>query len=145
LCILQFSTNEDEASITLGVEFEPGSDAGHFCQPTSVAVASTGDVFIADGYCNARIMRFNTFGDFIGEMGADMGDLRLTLPHGIALLEERDAVCVADRETRRLVCLKAGLGVADEQAGQILGEFQDPRMGRTFGISSYGEWKTLFP
>jgi peptidylamidoglycolate lyase len=121
------------------VEFEPGSDAGHFCQPTSVAVASTGDVFIADGYCNARIMRFTSVGDFVSEMGTDMGELRLTLPHGIALLEERDAVCVADRETRRLVCLKAGLDIDDEQGGQILGEFHDSRMGRTFGIASYGK------
>lgn len=85
-------------------------------------------------------MRFTSVGDFVSEMGTDMGELRLTLPHGIALLEERDAVCVADRETRRLVCLKAGLDIDDEQGGQILGEFHDARMGRTFGIASYGKF-----
>jgi hypothetical protein len=29
--------------------FEPGSDKSHFCKPTSVAVARTGQIFIADG------------------------------------------------------------------------------------------------
>ncbi|XP_059474595.1 peptidyl-alpha-hydroxyglycine alpha-amidating lyase 2-like [Neocloeon triangulifer] len=137
--VFKYESGQEEPSFVLGVAFEPGSDDGHLCQPTSVAVASTGDVFVADGYCNSRIMRFTSDGVFVNEMGSGMGELRLTLPHGITLLEERDAVCVADRETRRLVCLKAGLSQdAHDQGGDVLGEFQDPAMGRTFGIASYG-------
>ena len=33
----------------LGEKFVPGNDAGHFCKPTSVAVASSGRIFVADG------------------------------------------------------------------------------------------------
>ncbi|XP_065335347.1 peptidyl-alpha-hydroxyglycine alpha-amidating lyase 2 [Cloeon dipterum] len=136
--VFKYESGEyEEPSVVLGVAFEPGSDDGHFCQPTAVAVASTGDVFVADGYCNGRLMRFTSDGGFVGEMGADLAELRLTLPHGVALLEDRDAVCVADRETSRLVCLKAGLS-RQEDGGQILGEFRHADMGRTFGVASYG-------
>jgi peptidylamidoglycolate lyase len=35
--------------VVLGEAFVPGNDAGHFCKPTSVAIASTGQIFVADG------------------------------------------------------------------------------------------------
>ena len=35
--------------IVLGEKFVPGNDAGHFCKPTSVAVSSSGVIFVADG------------------------------------------------------------------------------------------------
>ena len=45
---------------------EPGNDQTHFCMPTSVAVSeSTGDFFVADGYCNSRVMKFNKDGKLL--------------------------------------------------------------------------------
>lgn len=40
-------TNPD---MTLGIRFEPGSDKYHFCKPSDVAVMSTGEFFVSDGY-----------------------------------------------------------------------------------------------
>ncbi len=72
----------------------------HF--PTNVALAPNGDVFIADGYGNARIHRFAADGRLLhswGEPGAGAGQFRV--PHGIALCPQ-GRVCVADRENGRL-------------------------------------------
>jgi hypothetical protein len=33
--------------------------------PTAVAVAASGDFFVADGYCNSRVMKFNKDGKLI--------------------------------------------------------------------------------
>lgn len=49
----------------LGEALTPGSDNDHFCQPTSVAVAKTGEIVVADGYCNNRIIVFDPFGNII--------------------------------------------------------------------------------
>lgn len=54
----QFPPEAEEPELTLGEARVPGSDNTHFCKPTSVAVASSGDFFVADGYCNARVLRF---------------------------------------------------------------------------------------
>lgn len=49
---------------------QPGSDQNHFCQPTDVAVEpSTGAIFVADGYCNSRIVQFSPSGKFITQWG----------------------------------------------------------------------------
>lgn len=55
----------------LGEQFVPGSDRNHFCKPTGVVTTPDGNVFIADGYCNSRIVRFNANGEYISEWGQD--------------------------------------------------------------------------
>lgn len=65
------SGGRDSALLTLGEAFTPGSDRGHFCQPTDVAVdPSTGAVFVSDGYCNSRILKFSSDGSYMSEWGA---------------------------------------------------------------------------
>lgn len=65
------SDGRDTALLTLGEAFTPGSDRSHFCQPTDVAVdPSTGDVFVSDGYCNSRILKFSSDGSYLSEWGA---------------------------------------------------------------------------
>ena len=48
--------------MTFGQRLTPGSSKNHLCMPTSIAVASEGEIFIADGYCNSRILKFNAAG-----------------------------------------------------------------------------------
>merc|ERR1712241_215551 len=52
--VMKFNRGETQPSLVLGEKFIPGDDENHFCKPTAVAVASTGQVFVADGYCNNR-------------------------------------------------------------------------------------------
>ncbi len=35
--------------------------------PAQVAVSNTGDVFVADGYCNSRVAQFRADGSYIRE------------------------------------------------------------------------------
>lgn len=72
------SSTYRKAVLTLGERFVPGKDMAHFCKPTSVAVESrTGDFYVADGYCNSRVMRFNAAGVFQNHWGhpAEYGEL----------------------------------------------------------------------
>ncbi|KAK2179138.1 hypothetical protein NP493_510g01024 [Ridgeia piscesae] len=73
--------------------------------PTDVAVASSGEIFVSDGYCNSRIVKFDKDGKYLGQMGDD--DFKA--PHGIALAENLGVLCIADRDHVRVVCLNAGL------------------------------------
>ncbi|WAR00149.1 AMDB-like protein [Mya arenaria] len=61
---------KEKVDMTLGVQFEPGSDKEHFCKPTDVAVLQSGEFFVADGYCNSRIMKFDENGYFMQQFGS---------------------------------------------------------------------------
>lgn len=60
--------------LTLGEKFEPGSDDLHFCKPTAVAVLDGGDFFVADGYCNSRIVKYSAAGGRLLQWGLSDGD-----------------------------------------------------------------------
>ena len=63
---IQIPSGQDKPDLVLGTRMEPGNDQTHFCMPTSVAVSeSTGDFFVADGYCNSRVMKFNKDGKLL--------------------------------------------------------------------------------
>lgn len=51
--------------MTFGKRFENGKGYRTLCQPTSVAIASTGDIFIADGYCNSRVLKYSARGELL--------------------------------------------------------------------------------
>ncbi len=73
-----------------------------FCYPTNLAVAPNGELFVADGYGNARIHRFSPEGRLLhswGEPGEGPGQFHV--PHGIAV-DADGTVVVADRENSRL-------------------------------------------
>lgn len=73
-----------------------------FNRVTNVALDSVGDLYIADGYGNARVHKFSADGEHLfswGEPGAGPGEFRL--PHAIAI-DEDDRVIVADRENSRI-------------------------------------------
>lgn len=55
--------------MTLGSPFEPGNDFDKFCKPTSVAVATNGEFYVADGYCNSRIVKFSSSGRVLLQWG----------------------------------------------------------------------------
>ena len=56
-------------NLVLGEAFKPGSSSSLFCKPTSVATLSHGDFFVADGYCNSRIIKYDFYGTRINEWG----------------------------------------------------------------------------
>lgn len=73
-----------------------------FHYPTNLAIAPNGDLFISDGYGNARVHRFSAEGKLLaswGEPGSGSGQFHL--PHGIAI-DKQGIVYVADRENSRV-------------------------------------------
>ena len=72
----------------------------HF--PTNLALARDGEMFVSDGYGNARVHRFSPAGQLIQSWGVPGGGPgQFHLPHGI-FLDSNDRVFVADRENNRL-------------------------------------------
>ncbi|XP_006985799.1 peptidyl-glycine alpha-amidating monooxygenase isoform X7 [Peromyscus maniculatus bairdii] len=98
--------------LILGRSMQPGSDQNHFCQPTDVAVdPSSGAVFVADGYCNSRIMQFSPSGKFVTQWGEESSGStpkpgQFSVPHSLALVPHLDQLCVADRENGRIQCFR---------------------------------------
>ena len=68
----------------------------------NVCVAANKDIFVADGYGNARVHHFDAEGKLLnswGDVGTGPGEFHL--PHGIAL-DAQENVIVCDRENDRL-------------------------------------------
>jgi DNA-binding beta-propeller fold protein YncE len=74
-----------------------------FNGPTDVAIhPRTGELFITDGYGNARVHRYSPDGEHLASWGATGSDPgQFDLPHGIAFIDD-DHVVVCDRENFRV-------------------------------------------
>ena len=75
---------------------------GPFNLPTDIAQAPSGELFMTDGYGNARVHKFSADGKHLyswGEPGTAPG--QFNLPHGI-WIDRRGRVLVADRENDRV-------------------------------------------
>jgi DNA-binding beta-propeller fold protein YncE len=108
-------TPDGKLVMTLGIKGNP-SDTGAtsvdfrtiqragppFHYPTNVALSPAGDLYVTDGYGNARVHRFDPDGRLLfswGEPGTGPGQFRV--PHGIAIGRDGTAY-IADRENSRL-------------------------------------------
>ncbi|XP_077593275.1 peptidyl-glycine alpha-amidating monooxygenase isoform X1 [Stigmatopora nigra] len=121
------SDGDDQVLLSLGEPFTPGSSHSHFCQPADVAVdQESGNIFVADGYCNARIVKFSTDGRYISQWGAGSSDRRrripFRIPHSLAFAPGRKELCVADRENARVQCFVA-------QTGEFVKEIKKEEFG----------------
>lgn len=88
--------------LTLGVEGEAGTDERHFFKPTDVAFASNGDVFVTDGYGNARVVHFDKTGKYVdmwGSLGTEDG--QFSIPHAI-VIDSQDRLYISDRNNARI-------------------------------------------
>ncbi len=95
-----------------------------FFKPADVAFAPNGDVYVADGYGNHRIVQVNEHGEFIrtwGEMGPAEG--QFNNPHNIVY--DRGKVYVADRYNDRIQVFDAD--------GQFHAAWTD--VGRPWGLA----------
>ncbi|CAI9730823.1 peptidylglycine alpha-amidating monooxygenase-like [Octopus vulgaris] len=111
--VFRFSAGERKLDLELGERFRPGNDKQHFCQPSSVAVMSDGQFFVADGYCNSRIMKFSKEGMFLDEWGHSDSALQsdgfpapcvFFIVHSVTVAEDKGLVCASDRGNGRIQC-----------------------------------------
>jgi len=128
--VFKFEKDKTQPSLVLGEKFVPGNDDKHFCKPTSVAVASNGRVFVADGYCNSRVAVFSPDGQHLHDIKGEW-----TVVHSIVLYEPEDVLCVADREGMKIDCVGAGLRMPQFR-GSMSSSIRD--VGRVFGLAGRG-------
>src|SRR5438445_3348133 len=73
------------------------------CRPSDVGFDPQGNIFISDGYCNNRVVKYDKNGRFVAQAGSEKTGTALgefNLPHGLQV-DERGHVWVADRSNNR--------------------------------------------
>ena len=102
--VVKFSP-QGKVLMTLGTPGQPGSGPDHFNSPSDVAVAASGDVFVADGHNdngNNRVVKFSKNGTFVkawGKSGWAPGEFHAL--HAIAI-DSRGRIFVGDRGNNRI-------------------------------------------
>jgi streptogramin lyase len=100
----QFSP-EGRLLMTLGRKGEAGDNSSRdlFNQPNHVAIAPNGDVYVSDGYVNARVVQFASDGRFVRIIGGVKGSQpgQLQVPHGVAL-DSRGRILINDSDNQRV-------------------------------------------
>jgi peptidylamidoglycolate lyase len=95
-------THDGELLLKIGEARVGGWDANHFNRPTQVAVLPDGSFYVADGYVNSRVAKFDAQGKFLFEWGSfGEGPGQFRNPHGITIGPDGN-LFVSDRENARL-------------------------------------------
>jgi len=82
-----------------------------FCRPTDVGWDPQGNIFVSDGYCNNRVVKYDKNGRFVAQVGSEKAGKGLgefNLPHGLQV-DEKGNVWVADRTNIRYQVLDNNL------------------------------------
>jgi peptidylamidoglycolate lyase len=125
--VLKFS-HDGKQLLTLGEARVGAWDAGHFNQPTDIAIQEDGSFYVSDGYVNSRVALFDRTGRFQFEWGKKGGgESQFSNPHGLAFAPNGD-VLVADRQNSRI------------QVFDRMGKFKSQWLGakpkgRVFGVA----------
>jgi DNA-binding beta-propeller fold protein YncE len=104
--------------------------AGPYNGPTNLAVAPSGDLYVSDGYRNARMHRFSNDGQLLqswGTPGSGPGELHT--PHS-TWVHDDGRVFVADRANDRLQIFNP--------TGDYLGEWTDVRHPQDIFMDAHG-------
>lgn len=95
-----------------------------FNRPAGLTIAPNGDIFVADGYGNSRIVHLDKEGKFIkiigGKKGNGPGDLQL--PHSVAV-DSMGRVIVGDSGNKRIMVF--------DRHGKFVKSFPGPSRGGT--------------
>ena len=137
-------TRDGQLVMTLGTKGVAGDGPDTFNGVTDVAVAANGDIFVADGHVNARIVKFSKDGTFIktwGRKGSAAGEFNV--PHTIAF-DSRGRLFVGDRSNKRIQIFDQDGGFIAEwaQFGSPSGIFITP--DDTLYVVDYNDKMGLF-
>ena len=98
-----FKLNQDGTVLmTLGTAGVAGESPSTFNGPADVAIAPNGDIFVADGHGNDRVVKFSSDGEFLmawGKEGTAPGEFNE--PHSLAF-DSRGRLFVGDRVNQRI-------------------------------------------
>lgn len=106
--IFKFTHDGKKLLLTLGVPNVHGDDDKHFYRPTYLAWLPDGTMFVADGYANTRVVKFDKDSKYVmawGQKGTPPNDTRpgyFNGVHGIAVDVPTKRVFVNDRYNHRI-------------------------------------------
>jgi DNA-binding beta-propeller fold protein YncE len=137
-------TRDGQLVMTLGTAGVSGDGPDTFNGPTDVAVAPNGDIFVADGHVNSRIVKFSPDGTFIkawGKKGAGPGEF--DLPHTM-FFDSQGRLLVGDRSNKRIQIFDQDGRFIDQwtQFGSPSGIFIAP--DDTLYVVDYNDRKGVF-
>jgi sugar lactone lactonase YvrE len=118
--IFKFTNDGRELVQTIGTYGEPGADATHFFRPTFMTWLPDGTFFVADGYENTRVVKFDSAGKYLlewGERGTPPNETRpgyFNNVHGIAVDPRTRRVFVNDRQNNRVQVFDANGAFLDQ-------------------------------
>lgn len=82
---VKFNAHSGEITLKLGFPEESGLKLTKF-NPTAIAVAPNGDIFLADGYASNHIFKFDKTGKYLLHFGSHGNDLKqFNTAHGMTL------------------------------------------------------------
>src|SRR5712692_5698988 len=100
-----------DGAVTTATGPNPPAQKYIFCRPTDVGFDPQGNIFVSDGYCNNRVVKFDKNGRFLAQVGSEKpgkGLGEFNLPHGLQV-DEQGNVWVADRTNIRYQVLDNNL------------------------------------
>lgn len=107
-------TGRGDVLFIMGDRHRPAWEAP-FNHPTDVAVAADGEIYVSDGYGNARVHGFSSDGRHrlsFGRVGRGEGEFMT--PHAL-IVDRQNRIVVADRENNRVQLF--------DRAGKWLGQY----------------------
>lgn len=104
-----------------------GKDRGHFGGPSDVAFLPNGDILVADGYQNSRVVKFDKEGRYLSEWGTwGSGPGQFNQLHGIAV-DADQRIYVNDRVNSRVQIF--------DKDGRFLDQWPNIRFPLCIGVS----------
>ncbi len=106
--VYKFTNDGSELVLTLGTPGVPGEDDTHFRRPTFLVFMDENTMYLADGYDNTRVIKFDMDGNILaqwGERGTPPNESRpghWNNVHGIAVDPTTRRVFVNDRANARV-------------------------------------------
>jgi len=101
----------------LGSKGISGVSRTTFNLPTDVAFGPTGEIYVSDGYGNARVVKYDADGQYVLQWGSrGTGPGEFGLPHNLAV-DAAGRVYVTDRDNQRVQVFSAD--------GEFLAEWRD--------------------
>jgi streptogramin lyase len=118
--VVQKFSPEGALLLTLGKKGVAGGNESKdaFDGPADVFVTPSGEILVADGYRNSRVVRFSATGAFLGVIGGTKGSEpgQFNVPHAV-VVDSRGRVIVADAENSRIQVF--------DQGGRFLEQWTD--------------------